>query len=493
MPLEPKIPLPFTNGFYQSRSKPLSSQECVGWYVNVNEADALSPENLFTCQGIELSDEAPDPGVGVPAEVNRGSHTMDSVPYFVNGGFLDRYDRSVDGAGVETLTRVRIGAISGEGRVSMDDNGNELCIVVPGGDAFIYTQPPTDTLVTITDIDFDGPTETVVYINGYFVFNKTDSQKIFHSNLNQGTVYDALDFGTAEADPDNIIALHVYRNQLYALGSQTIQPFNNIGGSGFVFAAVPNGVVDIGLRSTFAITNYVDSFVFLGKGEDQELGIYRYAGALQKLSTTPIDFVLQNTNPDLIDDAFLLYLSKDGAEFSYITFSNKTFGFDLTATNLAGRKIWHQRESRIDDEDEQWRVKSLTSAYNRVFCGDSMDSRIGVIESEIYQEYGEHIIRRISGQPFESNGKAVRTANIEASVDVGHGTATTELQLGLDWSDDGGFTYSNKLYRGLGFVGEYTRRPMWRRINRFPYTRIVRFHFSDNGPCSFNRLMSNSR
>lgn len=471
--------LPFTNGFYQSRALPLSAQQCINWYKNVSEVDTFSQESLFGTAGLSLVDE------GDALEPNRGAHVMADVPYFVNGNSLYNMTRTVAGDGTETLTVNDLGTISGTGRVSMADNGTELCIAVPGGDAYIYD----GTLQTITDPDFDGPAETVVFVGGYFVFNKTNSSKIFHSELRDGLSYNALDFTEAEADPDKVIALHAHRGVLYALGTQTIQPYSIRNSNEFAFAPILGGVISKGIRSRFAIKDFGNTFAFVGGGENEGEAVWAFQGAdVVKLSTTPLDFLLQGATPEELDDCFCFAHSLNGAEFWGVTFGARTLVFDQTASSLSGRREWHERSSRINNEDVQWRVTSIVTAYNKVFVGDSVDGRIGQLSDDYRTEYGTNIIRITAGQPFANGGEALSVSSIEATFNAGTGTSTNDPQIGLTYSDDGGRTYSDMLFRGLGKLGEYDRRSIWRRLGRFGKYRVLRFHFSDSTDPTFIKL-----
>ena len=44
----------------------------------------------------------------------------------------------------------------------------------------------------------------------------------------------------------------------------------------------------------------------------------------------------------------------------------------------------------------------------------------------------------------------------------------------MDFSDDGGATWSAKTARKMGKIGEYGRESVWNRQGRFPVSRIVR-------------------
>lgn len=476
--------LEFTNGFYQSPALPLSAQRCVNWYKNVSEVGSLSKASLFGTPGLSLVD------AGQPLEPNRGAHVMAGVPYFVNGNNLYSLTRSVAGDGTETLTVNSLGTITGSGRVSMADNGTQLCIVVPNGDAYIYN----GSLQTISDPDFDGPADTVCFIDGYFVFNKTGSSKIFHSELRDGLNYNALDFAEAEADPDQVVSVHARNGILYALGTKTIQAFANTGGTAFAFSPIPGSTINKGLRAKFAIHDFGNTVAFVGGGENEGESVWALSGSsVVKLSTTPLDALLQDATPEELDNAFALSHSLNGADFWCLTFGSRTVAYDQTASSLSGRKEWHERSSRISDEDVQWRVSSIVAAYNRAFAGDSVDGRIGQISDSVFNEYGTNIIRMTTTQPFENDGHSLSVSRLESTMNAGTGTATLDPQIGMDYSDDGGRTWSDILYRSVGLLGEYSRRAIWRRLGRFGKSRVLRFHFSEDSDPTFIKLEAEAR
>ena len=118
--------IPLSGGFYQSESLPVSSQRCLNFYVNVPETMGISQAQLFPTPGLSEIANSGD------FEVNRGSRTFKSEPYFVNGNKLYRLNRVAGSATSFSFNLEELGAISGTGRVSMSDNGIQLIIVVPG-------------------------------------------------------------------------------------------------------------------------------------------------------------------------------------------------------------------------------------------------------------------------------------------------------------------------------------------------------------------------
>lgn len=479
-----RLALPFTNGFYRTRSRQFSVQDCINWYPIYAENQALSPSSLVPTPGAVEAFPSTGGGPG------RGAWLMNGKPYFVAGNKLLRIDRTIDVNNNENLDLVEIGEILGTTSVRMASNKNQLVVVVPGEYAYIYTEG--GSLELISDPDFDGPVDDVVSLDSVFVFCKTGTNKIFHSLLNQGESYGALDF-TLVNQVSFVRGLIAYRNQLYAMGDNAIVSYVNVGGLEFLFQAIPNAVIDSGLAAVHAKANSRGAFVYLGGGMNEDLGLWIYAGgAPQKISSDAIDGVLKNATPEDISRAYLLQYSQNGAEFIVLTIGGQTFTYDFAASLIAGQKIWAERNSRIPVDtghtSAQWRVRTLTQAYNRLFVTDIVDDRIGQLSDDTYTEYGYQIRRQVTTQPFLNMGARTRVISIEAYMDTGN---DEDDEVALSWSDDGGYTWSQPLHRKLGAVGEYGRRIIWDRLGSAPNARVLRFTYNGSSPCAFNKLMAN--
>lgn len=465
-------PLPIANGFYVSDSLPLSAQECVNLYPALIEAPALSQEVLFGTPGTGSLATS-----GVVQQANRGAWTFNDVPYFVNGDALYRLTRLVVDE-VDTFTLDTLGTISGSGRVSMADNGGQLCILVPGGTGYIFTTGP-DSLVEITDSDFraNGEPELVVFLDGYFVFT-TDSKKFIVSSLNDGLSYNALDFSTAESDPDDIVAPIVLNNQLFIGGSTTLEAFQNIGGADFPFQRT-GPFIQKGVSAQFTIVEANSNIMFIGGGKNESPAIWGLAGnSVQKISTIAIDTILQKLTDAELAEVFTWSYAQKGAYFAAFSLPNTTLVFDT----VSGR--WHERKSQIVDAQNitqtvRSRVNSLVTAYGRVLVADSIDGRVGELDTDIYAEYGNPIIRRIATQPFQNNMQAFSVASVELTIESGvANNDVIDPKIRMDRSKDGvEFTYDRT--RSMGKKGEYNKRVIWRRLGRVARFEVFRFTLSD--------------
>lgn len=466
-------PLPIANGFYLSDSLPISAQECVNWYPNIVQAPALAQETLFGTPGSELLTST-----GEIDQVNRGAWTLNKIPYFANGDGLNRLERTVVADG-ETFATINVGTVEGAGRVSLADNGVQLCVLVPGGKGYIFTADP-DTFTEITDPDFraNGDPQHVVFIDGYFVFT-TDSKKFIISSLNDGLSYNALDFGTAEASPDDIVAPVVFRNQLFIGGSETLEAFQNIGGADFPFQRT-GLFIQKGITSPFSVRSAADTFLFIGSGKDEAPAIWSLTdNTVGKVSTIAVDNVLQSFTEDEIAQAFSWSYAQKGASFIAFALPNTTLVLDITSSR------WHERKSqRVNAQGvtvtERSRVNSLVTAYGRLIVGDSVDGRLGEYSPAVLTEYGGSIQRRVASQPFQNNMKPFFVTSLELTMEAGVGNAEApDPSIRMDRSRDGGKTFVDDRTRRIGRVGEYGRRTIWRRLGRASRFEVFRFTLSD--------------
>lgn len=464
--------LPITSGFYESYSLQVSNQQCKNFYAQDVERGGLAKTVLFGTPGMrELVN------TGNVLQTNRGAHVKANIPYFVNGESLYRVDRAFDGT-TESFTYVLLGAIEGTERVSLADNGDQLMILVPGGKGYIYNESVSPALQEITDSDFraNGEPQYCAYIDGYFVVT-TDSKKFIVSALGDGLSWNALDFGSAEADPDDIVAPIVLNNQLFIAGRETIEAFQNIGGAAFPFQRIQGFVMPKGVFAANSLIKAGDTFVFVGGGTNETASIYAFAGnSVARISTDGIDAILDSVTPEDIAESFAMYYSQSKADFACFTVSNRTFVY-----NFVNGK-WHERTSRIvtDTEtvDTRWRANSIISAYNLILVGDSQDGRIGELSRDCYCDYGTNIIREVSTMPFANQGKAFTVPYLELTMESGVGNGEDEdPKVRLSRSRDGK-TFDDSRARSVGRIGEYERRCIWRRMGRVGRFEVFKFQFS---------------
>ena len=478
MPLTPlQIPL----GFYQSKVLPFSAQRCINWIPTVAEGEALNDRALVQPSGVtQFTTSA--------FGACRGAMDMADVPYFVNGNQLI----SVSSAGVVTA----LGTISGTKRVQLANNGTQLVIVVPGGDAYAFDNT-TSILTQITDPDYQL-SDSVGFYRGFFVFTTTDGKQLFVSNLNAPLTFDALDFGSAEGDPDRIITQVIDHDELSIIGSKTTEVFRNIGGVDFPFQIIPGAFTQKGADSKYGVIKFDNTYMFIGGGENELSAIWRQtsSASAQKISSDAIDNQIQKFTKDEIAEAFTMTFSKDGQFFAIFSFEStriagRTFVYNGTASGLSGRPVWFEFQTGLSPIGNTWRVNAIVKAYGKLLCGDAIDGRIGELVDDVYTEYDDTVLRQAATRPFSQGGLDVFSGELEATLEAGVGLTIGQGSnpvIRMDFSDDGGKTFSSEFSRFIGKIGEYGHETIWRRQGRFPNSRTVRFTVTDPVNANLIRL-----
>ena len=356
---------------------------------------------------------------------------MNDILFGVAGGFL--YQINADHSTVNLGGQISDTA----GPISMDDNGTEL-VIVNGVNGYIWSAAAGFRL--ISDPDFH-PAETVSFMDGFFLYDWKGTGKFFRSDLLDGTSYDGTAFTTAESKSDNLLAVRNQTQILYALGTSSIELYNNTGAANFPFQRIPGATISRGIASPHVIADEDESLFILG--EDRIA--YRLSGrSLQRISTHAIENEWQNYAK--VSDAFALSYGWNGHKFVCFTFPSiaASWEYDI-ATSL-----WHERESRdrLGIPLGRWRANCSASAYGRVYIGDVFSGKLGYLSNTTYTEFGDGTVAEAISPPLHGSGKRVFMPWFELDIETGvglsgasgddaHATVLLHLDLSTGFSDSG--------------------------------------------------------
>ncbi len=480
MKLEP-TEISLGNGFYVSESLPVSHQLCQNLFPNYPESDASSTAQLFTRLGLSQIDTT---GSGA---ANRGLRVMAGSPYFINGNTLWRLNRTVDLLGAEFFTLDNLGTIPGSGRVKLADSGVQLGIIIPGtSTAFMYSV--SGGLVQITDSQFIPSPATIVnsivFASGIFVFS-ADQGIVFESDVNDGLSYDSVNFFIYGNARNNIVGLHEFNEQLYVFSTTNSAVYapTNINELGALFVKVDGYEFNKGLSSSFSIYDFGETFVMMGQGFNETPKIYIFTGnEFQPISTTSIEFLLEQYTDIEISEAFGFNYTFRGETFAVFSLKNNTFKYCMKASGISGKKIWVEDRSENLADKSRWRVNEIVTAYDRLICSDSESGIIGELLEGVTTDYGELIRYDVSFPPISGKGKNLRYRYFSLEIEAGLATGTDELDVEMNYSDDAKvFPDNGWRTRGCGLKGEYTRILNWNSLGRSRTPRVFRLRMTKPG------------
>jgi hypothetical protein len=402
----------------------------------------------------------------------RGLWQFGDYGYAVSGNTLYQIDSN--------WTAVAKGTVAGSGSVSMADNGTQLFIAAnPQG--YIYNSS-TDVFQQITDPDFPGAV-TVGYIDGYFVFNEPNSQKIWVTQLLDGTSVDPLDFASAEGNPDNVVAIFVDHREVWVYGTNSTEVWYDAGLLDFPLTRIQGAFNELGCAAPYSIAKMDNQIYWLGKDARGQGMVYRAAGYMgQRISTHAIEWQLQEYAN--LEDAVGYTYQQDGHSFYVLNFptANTTWVFDV-ATGA-----WHERASFQNGAFNRHRgnCQMFYNATNVV--GDYQNGKIYAFDLNVYADDGapQKWLRSWRALPTGANNLA-RTIQHSMQLDCETGVGLVlgqgnDPQVMLRWSDDGGHTWSNEHWKSMGKIGRSGYRTIWRRLGATMKIRDRVYELSGTDP-----------
>jgi hypothetical protein len=450
--------IPIASKSAPSRSRALSAERAVNMAAEIQQEGAKSPVALFSSPGLTSFASVGDGPI-------RCLHVMDGVLYVASGGEVYK----VTSAGVATL----IGAIPADpGAVYMVDNGTQIFLTV-SPNAYIVT---STTLTPIADPDFPGAA-SCAYMDGYGIFNDPDTGRFYVTGLLDFSTVDALDFATAESSPDDILRVFVDHRELWLFGKDSIEIWVNTGAADFPFERQTGTILERGTASGASVAKMDSSVFWLG---DDGI-VYRAQGYQpSRISTHPLEQAIAGYST--ISDAEAFTYTLDGHAYYVLTFPTAaaTWVYD------ASTQQWHERDSRSSDISlGRWRVQSHISCYGKHLVGDGLNGTVWEMSPFVYAEGDEDLVRMIQFPPLYAEGRRAFMSSLEVDMEVGAGLSSgqgSDPQIMLQWSDDGGNTWSNEHWRDIGGIGNYRTRVSWERLGSFRQ-RTIRLSVSDPVRC----------
>jgi hypothetical protein len=434
-----------------------------GSYVarSVNAADSRMV-NLFA-EGIpEGGKEAAflnrAPGLRLLATVGdgpiRGLWRMGNYGYVVSGKELYRLNAD--------WTSLYIGNLSGTGPVSIADNGTQMFIAC-NGPSFIYNST-TEEFAQIADTDFPGAV-TVGYLDGYFVFNEPNSQKVWVTSLLDGTAIDPLEFASAEGSPDQLVAAIVDHREAWLFGTNSIEVWYDAGSADFPLQRIQGAFNEIGLAAAYSVAKLDNGLFWLGSDSRGQGIVYRSNGYTGKrISTHAVEWQIQQYGD--ISDAIGYTYQQDGHAFYVLVFPSE----DTTWVYDVSTELWHERAGFHEGQFVRHRGNCQMAYNGEVVIGDFENSNVYAFDLNVYADNGsiQRWLRSWRALPTgknDLNRTAQHTLQLDCETGVGLNTGQgSDPQVMLRWSDDGGHTWSNEHWSSMGKIGRYGYRTFWRRL-----------------------------
>ena len=294
--------IPFVGQAYKSRSTPWNDQECVNLFLESGGPGAKTPAALLGT-----------PGLVEFATLKAGGGEVRSLWPASNGDLYavcdDQFSR-VSPAGIGT-TLGTLAMDTGPG--SMGDNGVQV-FAVDNPNGYVCPLSNAGILVQITDEDWPGAA-MVDYLDGYAIGITPDSGQFWVTDLYAAESMSSLDFASAEANPDKLVAVQVDHREVWLFGERTVEVWYNSGDSSFPLSRVGGAFLEIGCAAPFSVAKADNTQFWLATNGS----VVRADGYTPKIvSTRAIESAMAGYAR--LDDARAFAYSQEGHTFYVLTF-----------------------------------------------------------------------------------------------------------------------------------------------------------------------------
>jgi len=250
------------------------------------------------------------------------------------------------------------------------------------------------------------------------------------------------------------VCVYSHNRDLWLLGRYSTEIWYNSGASDFPFERNPAGAIQIGCASARSVASSAWNVFWL----DNEYRVRMGVGVeSQVISTRQIDYQIgQETGHT---DAVGFFYVQEGHEFYQLTVGNTTWCYDTTTG------FWHTRAS--GENDDRHPAQCYVLFNDKHLVGHYTNGKILELDLDTYTNDGEKIRAIRTAQAVVNDRKRVfhHALLIEFEAGVGN-SASADPEAILEWSDDGGHTWSSEHKTAIGASGQYGTRAIWRRLGQ---------------------------
>ena len=442
---------PILGSTYVTRSVNAAAARMVNLFPEIIPEGGKEPAFLNRAPGLKFEQTI---GTG-PIRALWAHQTNGADFYVVSGNEFYKV------AGLTSTPRL-LGTVSGTGPVSIADNGIQIFLACnPAG--YIYNEV-TDVFQQINDPDFPGAV-TVGYLDGYFVFNEPNSEKVWITSLFDGTSVDPLDFASAEGSPDGLVSLIVDHREVWLFGTDSVEVWYDSGAADFPLTRIQGAFNEIGCVAPYSVAKLDNGVFWLGCDARGQGIVYRtngYTGT--RISTHAVEWQIQQYGN--LSDAVGYTYQQDGHSFYVLIFpsANTTWVYDVAT------QAWHERAGFSNGEFTRHCSNCQCNFLGNIIVGDYENGNIYTFDLDVYADNGQaqKWLRSWRAIPTGQNNLK-RSAHHSLQIDMETGVGLNlgqgdDPQIMLRWSDDGGHTWSNEHWISIGKIGQYGFRAIYRRL-----------------------------
>ncbi len=354
----------------------------------------------------------------------------------------------------------KVGQIAGSGIAYMARNrrpATQVAVVSDGiawlveGKSVRALDIPAPSVGTVAPLD-------ATFISGYVVFTTRQGQ--FHwTGIDNLAETSALNFATAEGNPDGLLRSFSRRLELWLFGDRTTEVWAPTGNVDAPFQRLGGGLVETGMLAPASLQSIRGQLFWIA--DDGTVVTVASGYQAERISTHFIARMIQDDpNPSSIRS--LQYVVA-GHPHYILTGSTFTISYDLTT------QAWLERTTLGRD---RWIAGSAIGAFGMTIAGDIDDGSLYEVREDEPTDGGIPIDMRIILPAVHASPRklAFDALHVDAVTGVGSPLPASPADIdpvaGLRWSDDGGTTWSPQRKARLGAAGSGVRRVRFNQLGQ---------------------------
>ena len=464
MPLWPA----FVGPAYRARSQTIDAEALINLYVETTGSQGdVKKSNLYGTPGAKFL-------FSVATADCRGCFSEDTVTLITVGAQLYSLD-------LVNTTAIALGTIVDDGKpVSYESNGRGgEQIAICGGGQLKILNLLTMTLSAAIVLPLTNAPVMLAFLDGSFLLLEAATIRVWFSSLEDGTVWDALDFFATSETSDNLVGIKRLRDKVWIYGSRTTSVYYDSGDATNPFVPYPGSVMNEGLMSPWAVGVQGETLIWLGinKHGARHIVTGQYY-APTRVSTPAVDFALAAM--PTVNDAEVLIYEQEGHSFACFTFptANQTWCYDAIESAKRGEPIWHQRDTwnPATNTSTAWRGRGVATTSIGTIIGDRNTGGIYLLDLDTFCDAFGNIRRLRRATYLSAENQWMFLDQIELGMQAGVGLLSgqgSDPHVMAAISRDGAQTWDPPMQAAIGPMGAYLATASWYACGRVRTDRFV--------------------
>jgi len=395
-----RIPLPL--GSNPARSRLASDTRVINGFIEAVQSSPKAEAVIYGAAGMTEWVEA--------GQICRGLLEVDGALFNVAGSTVQSITA---GGAITTLS----GIVPGLDRVIMCRNDAEDTQTLIQCNAGVFkVEEGVVSLVYEPDI-LDVPVVSVDWLSGWFIFALEDG-RFFISAISSVDI-DALDFATAEGDPDGLVRSFVLGRELLLMGPKTTEVWGVTGGD-FPFSRLPGAVINVGLGAKHSICKVGSRAIFV----DDKGIVQRMAAGYQveRVSNYEVERVIQALGD--FSSLFAFSYTDKGHEFYVLSSDSFTWVFDQSTG------VWTERKTGVSS---RWQANNCVYFGGRFVVGSRDNPSLYRINDTLFDEDGAPLIFSLRLPVANAFPLGATVSRLEFDIDTGVGTEAGFVAQPITW------------------------------------------------------------